>query len=185
MDRQLALAGGGSLTVGEDGPRVRLEAVRPNDGKGLYKVWLWGLSGRMLLGTMAPEGEVLRLSRVISRTSLEGQGCWPPTGAEAVMAFSFVRRAAAGGHGWSWEEDPARLLHDPVLVNSARAWGGMWRRTEGEDFLLAAPWRGDGEFPMIALFCLARVEEVEGRRCAVWRFRCDGTPILPHKDPTR
>lgn len=185
MERQLALAGGGSLTVREDGPRVRLEAVRPNDRRGLYKVWLWGLSGRMLLGTMAPEGERLCLCRVLSRRELEGQGCWPPTGAEAVMAFSFAQRETGHEGSWIWEEDPARLLGDQVLVRSARTWGGMWRREEGDGFLLAAPWRTDGEFPMIPLFCLGRVEMVEGRRCAVWRFQRDGTPRLPHKESIR
>ena len=56
----------------EDGPRVHTEARRQNDGQGLYKVWLrGGGKGRLLLGTLVPEGGELVLSRTLSRRTLE------------------------------------------------------------------------------------------------------------------
>ena len=64
----LDMSGGGTLSVREDGLRVYLEARREPDGLGLYKVWLTGRgSGRFLLGTLAPEGEGLRLRRKARR----------------------------------------------------------------------------------------------------------------------
>ena len=73
----LDMSGGGTLSVREDGLRVYLEARREADGLGLYKVWLTGRgSGRFLLGTLAPEGEGLRLRRNLSRTQLEMADCW-------------------------------------------------------------------------------------------------------------
>ena len=84
MERKLDMRGGGTLTLRLDGTRVQLDAVRPRDDRGLYKVWLLGQrGGRMLLGTMAPEGNVLRLRRTISQGELERAGCWPAAGAEA------------------------------------------------------------------------------------------------------
>ena len=92
----LDMSGGGTLSIREDGLRVYLEARREADGLGLYKVWLTGRgSGRFLLGTLAPEGERLRLRRNLSRTQLEMADCWPVAGAESKLAFSFARNG-----GW-------------------------------------------------------------------------------------
>ncbi len=55
MERKWEMKGGGWLTVYREGPRVRMEAVRPVDKKGLYKVWLQGEQGKQLLfGTLSP-----------------------------------------------------------------------------------------------------------------------------------
>ena len=35
---QMSMRGGGTLTMYQDGPRVHMEAERPSDGRGLYKV---------------------------------------------------------------------------------------------------------------------------------------------------
>ena len=79
MSELWRLEGGGTLSLQEDGLRVRLEAVRPEDGR-LYKVWVWGDGGRFLLGTPAPERGALRLCRTVSRQSLMQAGCWPVRG---------------------------------------------------------------------------------------------------------
>ena len=68
MVEKIMLEGGGTLSLREDGPRVHTEARRQNDGQGLYKVWLrGGGKGRLLLGTLVPEGGELVLSRTLSR----------------------------------------------------------------------------------------------------------------------
>ena len=55
------LAGGGTLRVREEDLWVYLEAVRPDDGRGLYKVWCTGPQGEFLLGTLVPQGGGLHL----------------------------------------------------------------------------------------------------------------------------
>ena len=72
---QFQMEGGGTLTLEEEGPRVRLEAVRPEDRRGLYKAWALGPGGSALLGTLVPEGDRLRLARTVSRQSLARAGC--------------------------------------------------------------------------------------------------------------
>ena len=43
LEQRIALAGGlGSLTLREEGPRLWARAELPDDGRGLYKVWLTG-----------------------------------------------------------------------------------------------------------------------------------------------
>ena len=71
MERQYRLEGGGSLTVRADGLRAAVEAERPADGRGLYKAYLRGPSGRALLGTLAPEGGRLRIRRTLTLDVLE------------------------------------------------------------------------------------------------------------------
>ena len=170
------MGGGGSLTLRRDGPRVVLEAERPLDGRGLYKVWLHGdRGGRLLLGTLAPERGALRLRRVLSVGELERAGCWPQFRAEAPLAFSFE----AQGGKWYCEQHPERLLADPVLRGQVQ--GPMLCRKEEGGFSLSAPFRADRPMPLSALFCLARVERREGRAHLVWTFDREGQPRLPER----
>ena len=180
MEEQLTMRGGGTLRLRQDGPRVHMEAERPSDGKGLYKVWLHGdQGGKLLLGTLAPEGGALRLRRTLSVGTLERAGCWPQFWAEAPLAFSF---AAQNSGRWYCEQHPDRLLADPVLRGQLQ--GAMLCQKEAEGFSLAAPFRTDRPAPLSALFCLARVERWNGQPHLVWRFDANGQPKIPHKSRT-
>jgi len=176
MERRLEMEGGGTLRFRQDGPRVRLEAERPADSRGLYKVWLrGGQGGKMLLGTLAPEGPCLRLRRTLSLDELARCGCWPVERAEAPLAFPFQ-----SNERWVREGDPGRLLADPVLRKQARQ--TMLCRRGKDGFRLAVPFRTDCPVAMESLFCLARVERLEGRPHLVWSFDREGVPLVPHKE---
>lgn len=170
------MEGGGTLVLERDGGRLRLTAERPRDDRGLYKLWLTGPGGsRFLAGTMAPEGNRLALRRVLPLGELERSGCWPVTGGRAVLAFSF-----GPGERWCREDSPGRLVNDPVLRDQIG--GPALCRREGDGVLLAVPFRTDRPMPLISLFCLARVERVEGHTHAVWRFDKNGRPVVPHRN---
>lgn len=173
MEQEIRLTGGGRLLMSQEGMWVRLEAVRPDDGQGLYKVWLCGDEGRLLLGTLVPENEKLRLCRRISRDELERNGCWPVTGGETVMTFSFAQSR------WQREEHPERLVKDEVLQQGLRGHNMFLRRRE-RGFCLAAEYRPHQPFPLPALFCLCAVERVDGRVHAVFSFDGAGNPVPPH-----
>lgn len=176
MEGRFSLAEGrGWLAIQEEHGRVRCEAQLPNDGKGLYKGWLTGPGGKALLGTFVPQGKHLRLERTLSTDELKRQGAWPPEGAQAVLAFSF------GGErqpprGWTRESAPGRLMGEPLLAAAA---GGpaLVRREEG-GFSLAYPYRPDRPFPLIPLFCFARLEELDGKVYLRFPFRPGGCPRL-------
>lgn len=152
---------------------MRLEAVRPNDDRGLYKVWIRGGRGRLLLGTLVPDGQGLGLGRRLSRSELERTGCWPVTGGETVLAFSFEH-----SH-WKREEHPEGMVKDVVLRQGLRGQSVLLRRRES-GFCLAAEYRPGRPFPLPALFCLCAVERVEGAMCAVFYFDGEGNPVVPH-----
>ena len=173
MEQILNMQGGGTLTLHREGNQIHMEARRPEDGQGLYKVWLANRrGGRLLLGTLAPEGDGLSLRRTLSISELERAGCWPLEEAQAPLAFPF-----AGPGRWYCEPRPWTLVSDPVLK-------GQLRRpmlcSRGEDgFSLAAPLDPAAPVPLNALFCLARPERVEGRPHLVWTFSPEGRPRLP------
>lgn len=177
MEERFSMEGGGTLTVRREGMHVHMEAERPADDRGLYKVWLRGdQGGKLLLGTLAPEGDALRLCRTLSVGALERSGCWPRFRAEAPLAFSFAARA---GEKWYCEQHPERLVADPVL--RAQISGAMLCRKESGGFFLSAPFSTDKPVRLPSLFCLARVERREGRLYMVWHFNAEGEPVLPHK----
>ena len=175
---KIMLEGGGTLSLREDGPRVHTEARRQNDGQGLYKVWLrGGGKGRLLLGTLVPEGGELVLSRTLSRRTLEDAGCWPVAGGKAVMAYPFTEESAGE---WYWEEEPWKLVSDPVLVQAARAGGPCWCSGGGEEVRLAASFRGGRQFPLVPLFCFGTVGQIRGREYVIFLFDRQGTPKMPY-----
>ena len=47
MEERLAMRGGGTLVLRQEGMKVQLQAERPYDGRGLYKVWLHGDQGAL------------------------------------------------------------------------------------------------------------------------------------------
>lgn len=171
MGESMEMQGGGQLFLERQGGLVRLEASREDDGRGLYKVWLRGDRGRQLLGTLAPEGGMLRLCRRVSCSSLAQQGCWPVRGAECVLAFSFSQ-------GW------IRCLCPPIADDIVRPMleGRQVLICRGEEgFSLALPTRPDRPFPLTPLFCLGRVEQVNGQQCVVYRFDGRGRPCSGEK----
>ena len=171
--RVIQLRGGGRLTVRQDGRLVQMQVSRADDGCGLYKVWIRGAGGRLLLGTLAPEDGCLRLHCRLAIGQLERAGCWPVTGGESVLTFSFERSQ------WTREWHPDRLVKDMVLKRVISGQTVLLRRQEG-GFCLAVPFDPVRPFPLEPLFCLGEVRRVEGRLHAVFSFDRTGTPVAPH-----
>lgn len=178
MERQWELAGGGRLSCREEGPRVLLRADGPEDGAGLYKVWLRGGDrGRVLLGTLTPEGGRLSLKRTMTRTELERQDCWPITGGERVLAFAFSRQREPW-QVWAGEELPTR---DPVLRGCLAPGRGLLFRRTGEGFQLAQFLDEGRPLALAPLGCMARGRQEGGRPLLIWSFDRQGWPLgNPH-----
>ncbi len=177
MEERMAMRGGGTLTLRRDGLRIHMEAERPADNRGLYKVWLHGdQGGKLLLGTLVPENGRLVLRRTLSVGTLEQAGCWPQFWAAAPLAFAF---APQNGGTWYCEQHPERLVADQVLRGQIK--GGMLCKKGEGTFSLAVPFRTDRPLALNALFCLCQVERWEGRTHLVWNFDGEGHPKIPHK----
>lgn len=179
MERRLSLSGGpGTLILRENGPRATVLAERPDDGKGLYKAWIWGEHGRFLLGTMLPENGRLRAQRTLSVDQLSRQGAWPVTGASAVLAFC-ARPGGAPPQGWQRQRHAGELFSDCVLRQAAENLDGALIRRRERGFSLALAYQPRHVFPLTPAFCFARLEKLSGGLYLVFEFNEAGWPVLP------
>ena len=178
MSERKPLEGGGSLEIQEQGMMVRLNACRSLDSSALYKVWVYGRGGEFLLGTLIPEGGQLKLSRTLSIDTLKKAGCWPISGGKSAKHFHFTEPAnRSRKHNWHWEHRPSCRFSDPVLQESAAAWGSMLCRPSPQGFQLAVPFNPRRPFPLAPLFCLAKLLPVDGQPHVVFSFDGRGTPL--------
>lgn len=184
MEQNFRLGGpGGVLLVREEGARALLEVTLPDDRRGLYKAYLMGTGGRLLLGTLMPENGALRLHRMRSIAELRKKGCWPVTGGALELAFTFGEERAAHG-AWSREGSPARLMGDRELQGAVGALGGLLCRREKGGFALAVPYDKKAAFPLPTLFCFAQMEPLNGRLHVLFYFNAHGCPIFQNKEKT-
>lgn len=172
------LEGGGTLRVREEGPWVYLEAMCPDDGRGLYKVWCLGAGGEFLLGTLVPQENRLRLERRVSKQTLQQAGAWPLTGGKTVMVYSFTVKETLQDV-WHEEPNPERFCADPVVRACLRGASGLLSREKAGIRQLAAPFSFCKPIFLNTLFCLARIQIWQGRRYLVWSFDREGRPVLP------
>ncbi len=177
---------GAALLVREEGLQASFEAGMPDDKQGLYKVYITGRGGSMLLGTLMPEGGRLFLRRGFPIAELTRKGVWPVTAGEVKLSFPFgAPRQQSNLHspvpGWVREENPARLMGDRVLARSAgELRGALFRR--GEDgFSLAAPLEKERAFPLTPLFCFAHLEKLSEKNYIIFHFNSKGCPVFENK----
>lgn len=169
----------GAVTIRQDGERAICQAICPADSRGLYKAWLKGPGGEILLGTLIPEGGALRLRRVLELSELKSRGAWPPENARIAMVYAFSKETPLPPD-WCWTDCPGRLLEDPMLCRCLQKVRRALLKRDLEGFILALPWSSREPFPLPPLFCLARIETLGGKRHALFRFSRQGRPELLH-----
>ena len=86
MERQLPLcvleSTAGRLDMTWDELRLTLRAVLRWRETGIWKLTLVGERGRLLVGTLTPDGGGLQLYRTLSLSQLRQAGAWPMVGTE-------------------------------------------------------------------------------------------------------
>lgn len=169
--------GGVTVRLREEGGRVSFRCRRAADNRGIYKVWLRGGGGELLLGTLAPEGDGLTLTKTLAIAQLQRCGCWPVRGAVCRLSWMFP----AGQQGnWRWEEHPEKL----VDAETARVgeWSPMLLHRDEDGIELAVPLSRKHPLSLSALICLARAGKIGGELCLIWRFDRMGHPLFPQPD---
>lgn len=175
----------GWLLCRETGGRAELTMEVPGGSRGLYRGYVLGERGLMDLGTLLPEGNVLRLRRTFPVERLRSQGCWPVTGGRVQMTYAFTGPArccsAPGLEGTGPSGDPVSPGPGAGPGGPGRGRGMLCRRQD-ETFCLAYPWDPRRPFPLTPAFCLARVKLLRGQPHVIFRFRPEGVPIPPAEE---
>ncbi len=163
----------------EGNGKATIEARCEADGKGLYKAYAVGPTGRCLLGTMTPHSSGLAIKKTLAVDALRQKGCWPVRRVETSLAYSFEGPSDAPA---GWRTMPTPPLDDPLLCRCARRSGGWWQQTPAGS-TLACPYSPRRPFPMEPLFCFARLGQLGGKPALFFSFDPAGRPLLPHKIP--
>ncbi|MDE7261686.1 MAG: hypothetical protein K2N78_06460 [Oscillospiraceae bacterium] len=168
----------GELTVCPQGARTELRCSMSDPGDGLYRAFLLGEQGELALGVLAPEGRRLTLCRRLYSRDVLALG--PLLRGEARRSFRFQDEppeVLPDSACWRETRCPAQLFQSRFLQNRLRPIGRAWWRREGVLLILALPLEPGRPFPLEALFCLGRVQYVEGVQCVVYTFR-EEEPVL-------
>ena len=150
---------------GPNGARTEIRTSMDDPGDGLYRAFLLGERGELALGVLAPEDGRLTVCRRLYNRDVAALG--KLLRGEARRSFRFEET------GLCWRETccPAQLFHSRFLIDRLRPAGRGWWRREGSILLLTLPLEEGKPFPLEALFCLGRIQRVEGSRCVVYAFR--------------
>ena len=156
---------------GPNGVRTEIRTSMDDPGDGLYRAFLLGERSELPLGVLAPEDGRLTVCRRLYNRDVAALG--KLLRGEARRSFRFEET------GLCWRETccPAQLFHSRFLIDRLRPAGRGWWRREGSVLLLALPLEEGKPFPLEALFCLGRIQRVEGSRCVVYAFR-EEEPVL-------
>lgn len=153
----------GVLLTSEEGLYFCAEARTDTVLAGIWRAYLQFEKGERLLGVLEPFGEGMRCRRTFARQQTT------PLGALRACA---IRGGAENG----WEAYRGGLPGS--FGRRISTGGGAWSKKDETGWQIALPYPSASPFPLTDLFCLASVREINGTRCAVYRFREDGTPTL-------
>ena len=171
----------GQLKVNRQGLRTIFQADCPAWDSGIKKVWLRGERGSLLLGTLVPEGNRLRLGRTISNAMLREKGLERCNRSEIEGTAGAKPQSKspqpAAGDRWL----PAARLSlpgmDPALAEAIRSLkNGVWRR-EPEGICVCCPWQIGQRMPCMPIFCFASYSTRRGGMLT-WFLDEQGNPLV-------
>lgn len=160
----------GEATVERKEGRSEIAVSMEDPADGLYRAVLVGERGQLPLGVMEPHHGTLILRRRPYLRDVEQLGILRSI--QVSRSFAFRRPEA-----WKRTDRPMDLVSSGFLKERLgqhrTAW---WKKSEGT-LRLALPVDEGEPFPVEALFCFARIEWVDGRRCAVYTFDAQERPL--------
>ncbi len=155
MERMIPLLEGdrrrGDILCRNEGCYLTFKVNAPLWGSGVKKVWLIGdTGGKLLLGTLMPDGQRLTLQRRLSHSTLRCCGMSSPVSGMIDPPGPQIEDG--------WYSLDTLELSDPYLTAEVKqAHRGSWRR-EKDTLLLRFPWQVGQAVPVTSLFCLGRPE---------------------------
>lgn len=161
----------------DEGDWVVFDLRHPAVTGSLCRAVVLGEESSHRLGTLLPEADGLSLRRRMKRSALEAAGCYPPQSVEFFLVPASM--SAMPPYGYEREVSPAALFADPLLASHAQLLPAAFTKPLAEGgFLLAVPYDGTGEFPLIPILCFAHYQQLDGMPVVQYAFDKDGFPKL-------
>lgn len=150
--------GAGAWQYREEGDWICFEVTHPSVQGALCAATVFGEVRGYRLGTLLPSENGLALTRKLKRSVLEQAECYPPQ----ELRFHIVAsaRTALAPEGFEPVEHLSDCFADPFLAQTARLIPFAFRKPLANGgFLLRIPYDGTGGFPLLPIFCFARLYE--------------------------
>ena len=159
----------GAATVERKDGRAEIAVSMNDPADGLYRAILLGEQGQLPLGVMEPHHGTLILRRKPYLRDVEQLGRL--RNIQATCSFTFQRKES-----WKKTDRPAELVTNRFLKDRLLHHQTAWWKKSGDILHLALPLDEEHAFPVEALFCFAKLELVDGKRCVVYTFDHGETP---------
>ena len=140
-------------------------------GEGLLSAWIVGTGGELRLGVPDAQQGSLTLCRRFSKEM---------TGPAGTFLRGELRSCEGGAEEEDWQSTgcPERLFQSGFLQHQLRGVSGaLTRRGKGRR-LLALPFDVGRPFPLVPLFCFARILRIGGTVYAVFAFDRNEIPAF-------
>ena len=160
----------GEATVERKDGRSEIAVSMEDPADGLYRAVLVGERGQLPLGVMEPHHGTLVLRRRPYLRDVEKLGMLRSI--QVSRSFAFRR-----GETWKRTDRPMDLFKSSFLRDRLVRYKTAWWKKRENTLLLALPLDEDAPFPLETMFCLARIEVVDDRRCVVYTFDRQEGPI--------
>ena len=160
----------GELTAEREGLYTRFSVTGSLTEKPLWCAWVVGERGELRLGVLEPKDGHGFITRRFSGGETAGLG---------RCLRCELHRAGEMPRVWTAAGNPAELFSAPELRRWLTGVRNVLTCREGERLLLAFPWEKRQPFPLVPLFCFARLECVGGRYCVVFTFDEKCRPVFP------
>ena len=171
MDRVPIFYGGGKcgeLTVCRQGLYLEFCAQIRLPQSGVPRIYLKGEQSEALLGVAQPAPGGYLLRRTVAARSVFGLG---------AIRCGYVKVSQAEDGEWKPLRPGALSICRPFCCKLPETANVMQKAAVGVT-QFAYPYEEKRPFPLPALFCLARIEEIWGKMYVVFSFDEDGCPIL-------
>lgn len=163
----------GTLSWEREGLYVRLCVRCTRSETGLWYGWVVGERGEIRLGVLEPADGGLVLNRRLSHRELEPLG--------ALIRGEV--RSASDTVPCAWEPLRGGTLQTPYLREQLHGKSGVLFRTERGLRVLAIPYSAKLPFPVPAMFCLTRVEQIGGKPYVILTLNPAEEPVLMPEKP--
>lgn len=160
----------GELTVVEEGLYRSFQAQCRRLGPEVFRLYAVGTAGRLRLGIPEPKGGLLLLCRKLSAREAAAAG--------PLLRGELRPCGAEDDEVWQPVSNPEQLFRNAFFKERLRGVQGALSRREDGVRCMALPYSERRPFPLVPLFCFARIRWIGGQMYAVFCFDQDENPLL-------
>lgn len=159
----------GELTTERERLYTWFDLRCPQMEQDIWCAWAVGEQGELRVGILEPQGQEWVIRRRFS------DGMTQPLGR---LVRGEIRTANAGAKHWEPLCSPETVFRTPWLRRSLQGSGAVLVRQEEGRLLLAIPYDPAKPFPLVPLFCFAKLCRIHGKPYLCFAFNEAEVPIF-------